>query len=64
MHGHPALLDCAVSHGELPEAEAWAAQELSLPMHPDLTPEEVEQVADAVLDAVPTLSARSGEARC
>jgi dTDP-4-amino-4,6-dideoxygalactose transaminase len=29
-------------------AEAWAAEELSLPMHPDLTFDEIEFVADAV----------------
>jgi dTDP-4-amino-4,6-dideoxygalactose transaminase len=39
-------------HGSLPVAEMWAAQELSLPMHPDLTPSEIEQVADAVQAAV------------
>lgn len=64
MHGHPALLDHAVRHGELPEAEAWAREELSLPMHPDLTPAEVRRVAEAIETVLPTLSAQTGETRC
>ena len=45
-------------------ADAWAAEELSLPMHPDLTSDEVEHVAEAVYAAVRASRARSGEARC
>jgi dTDP-3-amino-3,4,6-trideoxy-alpha-D-glucose transaminase len=48
VHGHPAWANSPLSHGELPVAEAWAAEELSLPMHPDLTFDEIEFVADAV----------------
>jgi dTDP-4-amino-4,6-dideoxygalactose transaminase len=29
-------------------AEAWAAQELSLPMHPHLDDNDIERVAEAV----------------
>lgn len=63
MDGHPALEGVATVTGEIPAAQAWAAEELSLPMHPDLTMEEVEQVAEAVIDAV-TETARAGGARC
>ena len=38
----------APRHGDVPRAEAWAATELSLPMHPDLEPREIERVVDAV----------------
>ncbi len=48
VHGHPAWQGSSLRHGELPVAEAWAAQELSLPMHPDLDNEEIERVAEAV----------------
>ena len=36
MDGHPALEGIATVSGEIPAAQAWAAEELSLPMHPDL----------------------------
>jgi dTDP-4-amino-4,6-dideoxygalactose transaminase len=48
LHGHPAWADRPLRHGVLPMSEAWAAEELSLPMHPELQPEEIEQVAQAV----------------
>jgi dTDP-4-amino-4,6-dideoxygalactose transaminase len=52
VHQHPAGSAGTFVHGELPNAEAWAAQELSLPMHPDLLDEEIERVAEAVAGAV------------
>jgi dTDP-4-amino-4,6-dideoxygalactose transaminase len=52
IHQHPAWGDAAIVHGALPNAEAWAAQELSLPMHPYLLEEEIERVAEAVEGAV------------
>jgi dTDP-3-amino-3,4,6-trideoxy-alpha-D-glucose transaminase len=55
VHQHPAWQERSIVHGELPEAEAWAAEELSLPMHPDLLVEEIERVVDA-LEAVLTVS--------
>jgi dTDP-3-amino-3,4,6-trideoxy-alpha-D-glucose transaminase len=64
MHGHPALLDCAVRRGELPEAEAWAREELSLPMHPDLTSGDVERVAEVLEAVLPELTAQTAGARC
>jgi dTDP-4-amino-4,6-dideoxygalactose transaminase len=48
VHEHAAWEDHALRHGDLPIAEAWAAQELSLPMHSDLTRMEVERVAYAI----------------
>jgi dTDP-3-amino-3,4,6-trideoxy-alpha-D-glucose transaminase len=52
VHGHTAWANLPLMHGSLPVAEMWAAQELSLPMHPDLTGDEIEQVAAAVHTAV------------
>ncbi len=52
VHGHPMWTGRSIRHGELPQAEAWAAEELSLPMHPDLQPEEIERVASAVHSVV------------
>jgi dTDP-4-amino-4,6-dideoxygalactose transaminase len=64
VHAHPAWRPDQLRHGEVPHAEAWAAEELSLPMHPDLRPDEVERVAEAVHAAIAVPNARSGEARC
>jgi dTDP-4-amino-4,6-dideoxygalactose transaminase len=50
VHQHDAWTDQPLRYGTLPVAEAWAAEELSLPMHPDMEPHEIERVAD-VLDA-------------
>ena len=52
MDAHPALKGIATVSGEIPVARAWAAEELSLPMHPDLTADEVERVAEAVIEAI------------
>jgi len=41
---------------ELPESEAWANEELSLPMFPELTAEEVDRVAAACRVACASLS--------
>ena len=55
--------------GPLPHAEAWAAEELSLPMSPALRAEEVERAAEACLAAVDgleqstPLGALAGDAR-
>lgn len=64
MHGHPALRHHVVPEDSFPAAEAWAAEELSLPMHPDLTADEVQFVASAVNSLAAQPTARSGEARC
>lgn len=41
----------AAGAGDCPNARSWAAEELSLPMFPELRPEEIEHVITAVLDA-------------
>lgn len=51
VHEHAAWEDHPLRHGDLPIAEAWAAEELSLPMHSDLTTDEVERVAHAIASA-------------
>jgi dTDP-3-amino-3,4,6-trideoxy-alpha-D-glucose transaminase len=48
----PALRGIATSGGDLSAAESWAAEELSLPMGPELTPAEVERAAAACVRAV------------
>jgi dTDP-3-amino-3,4,6-trideoxy-alpha-D-glucose transaminase len=62
VHQHPAWAKFPLRHGELPVAETWAAQELSLPMHPDLQPDEIERVAEAVQAATYAPNGRSGGA--
>jgi dTDP-4-amino-4,6-dideoxygalactose transaminase len=52
VHGHEAWREHPLFHGDLPVSEDWAARELSLPMHPDLTRDEIERVAEAVHAAV------------
>jgi dTDP-3-amino-3,4,6-trideoxy-alpha-D-glucose transaminase len=52
LHQQPALRDVVLTPGSLPHAEAWAAEELSLPMSPALKAEEVERAAEACLAAV------------
>jgi dTDP-4-amino-4,6-dideoxygalactose transaminase len=49
---HPALRDARLGDAEFPVADAWAAEELSLPMHPDLQPHEIERVVGAVHAAI------------
>jgi len=51
VHEHPAWGGYPIRYGDLPVAEAWAAQELSLPMHPDLRPDEIDAVGEAIHDA-------------
>jgi dTDP-4-amino-4,6-dideoxygalactose transaminase len=48
VHQHAAWTGSPLRHGDLPMSEAWAAEELSLPMHPELTSLEMQRVADAV----------------
>jgi dTDP-3-amino-3,4,6-trideoxy-alpha-D-glucose transaminase len=56
LHQHPALDGIAVRRQPLPEAEAWAAEELSLPMSPELDPGEVDRAALACGDALAATS--------
>jgi dTDP-4-amino-4,6-dideoxygalactose transaminase len=48
LHRQPALRRVARAPLELPNADAWAAEELSLPMSPWLAPQEIERVAEAL----------------
>jgi dTDP-4-amino-4,6-dideoxygalactose transaminase len=50
VHRHPAWRNSELRHGSLPVSEAWAAQELSLPMHPYLRPGDIERVAEALAE--------------
>ena len=52
IHGHPAWGNTDIRYGDLPMAETWAGQVLSLPMHPDLALDEIDYVAEAVRRAV------------
>ena len=45
LHRQPALRDLAVVRGDLSRSEAWAREELSLPMSPRLEPDEIATVA-------------------
>jgi len=49
MHRQPAL-GGLVRHGDLPEAEALAEEELSLPMFPELSDEQLDYVIETVQD--------------
>jgi dTDP-4-amino-4,6-dideoxygalactose transaminase len=52
LHSQPALHGHVRAVGELPNAEAWAAQELSLPMSPGLHDAEIEHAAEEVVTCV------------
>ena len=51
MHLQPAYLEYGAGEGSLPVAEQLSAVVLSLPMHPYMSDEEVDQVAAAVISA-------------
>ncbi|GAI88316.1 unnamed protein product, partial [marine sediment metagenome] len=48
MHLQPALEYLQYHEGDFPQAEAWARENLSLPMYPELTQEQVEYVCDKI----------------
>jgi len=48
VHCHEAWVAHDIRTGPVSNAEAWAAEQLSLPMHPDLEPAEIERVVEAV----------------
>lgn len=64
VHRQPAWRGTLTVEGELPVAEAWAAQELSLPIHPDLLPDELDRVVEALNDLAPEPATASQTARC
>ena len=48
LHEQPAFAFCGYTWGDFPEAERASREVLSLPMHPDLTEEEQDQVVKTV----------------
>jgi dTDP-3-amino-3,4,6-trideoxy-alpha-D-glucose transaminase len=58
LHLQPALDGLVTAPGELRHAEAWAREELSLPMSPKLTAAEIGAAADACAAAVAAVGAQ------
>jgi dTDP-3-amino-3,4,6-trideoxy-alpha-D-glucose transaminase len=56
LHRQPALRGRTVAEGDLEHATAWAREELSLPISPQLRCAEVEAAADACAAAVEVVS--------
>ncbi|MFD0656403.1 DegT/DnrJ/EryC1/StrS family aminotransferase [Thermocatellispora tengchongensis] len=52
IHLQPAFAGLGRGPGDFPVTEAAAGEILSLPMHPHLTPEDQERVAEALVKAV------------
>ncbi len=52
LHLQPALITAGRRMGSFPATEAAAAENLALPMHPNLTEEQVREVAEAVAAAL------------
>lgn len=52
VYWHPVYADAGYRRGMCPNAEAFYAEELSLPIHPDLTDDQVDQVIDALVKAL------------
>lgn len=52
IHELPAYADLGYRHGAFPQAEQAAAEELSLPIYPELSAEQLEFVAAAVAQSV------------
>ena len=53
LHLQPAMAYLGHSKGDFPEAEAASQEVLSLPLYPEMTTEQLEYVADAVLNFQP-----------
>lgn len=53
LHLQEAYHDLGYEHGSFPVTENAAAKILSLPMHPGITAEEIERVADSLLALAP-----------
>lgn len=52
VHEHPAWVGRDIRTGDVQRAVAWAAEELSLPVHPDISAEEIDRVLAAATEAV------------
>lgn len=55
VHLHPCYRDLGYSAGDFPNAEKIAEKEISLPMFPGITGEQVEKVVNALVGAVSRL---------
>lgn len=52
VYWHPVYAQAGYQRGMCPIAEAYYAEELSLPLFPDLTDDQVDQVIDSVIKAL------------
>ncbi len=52
VYWHPVYAEAGYKRGMCPNAEAFYAEELSLPIFPDLTNAQVDQVIEAVIEAL------------
>lgn len=52
VYWHPGYADMAYKRGMCPNAEAFYAEELSLPIFPDLTDSQVDQVIETLMKAL------------
>jgi len=52
MHLQPALRYLGYHKGDFPNAEAWANENLSLPMYPELSTSQIEYVCEKVIKCV------------
>ena len=48
VYRHPVFADLGYRRGECPTAEAYYAEELSLPIHPELSDADQDRVIDAL----------------
>jgi dTDP-4-amino-4,6-dideoxygalactose transaminase len=56
VHAHPAWDGVDIRVGDVPNAQRWADEQLSLPMHSDLLDDEVARVVEAVRATAETLN--------
>jgi dTDP-4-amino-4,6-dideoxygalactose transaminase len=52
VYWHPVYADLGYRRGMCPNAEAFYAEELSLPLFPDLTDQDVDRVIESLVDIV------------
>jgi dTDP-4-amino-4,6-dideoxygalactose transaminase len=62
LHLHEPLAFLGYERGSFPHAEAWAAEQLSLPMFAELRPDEIEFVSAAVTSAAKVAEPLGGSA--
>lgn len=62
LHLQPACRHLGYQMGDFPESERAAREVMSLPMFPELTDDQVHQVADAVIEALSPVKVRTGAA--